>query len=151
MTKENKTNSWIGFAVILILWFIIHNVRIGLEETMKNPNPPAQYNQTNNTKVEQSRYNNVAPSEYYKEMKSDNMEYADIAWHAKKTYGWNCDEVTNLGDKVYTNGNEIGDSYLKSQMVGYYQVATCSSGTKLRVYPRKDTYPMITNINGGWE
>ena len=118
---------------------------------MKNPNPPAQYNQTNNTKVEQSRYNNVAPSEYYKEMKSDNMEYADIAWHAKKTYGWNCDEVTNLGDKVYTNGNEIGDSYLKSQMVGYYQVATCSSGTKLRVYPRKDTYPMITNINGGWE
>lgn len=105
----------------------------------------------NNTKVEQSRYNNISPSEYYKEMKSDNMEYADIAWHAKKTYGWNCDEVTDLGDKVYTSGNEIGDSYLKSQMVGYYQVATCSSGTKLRVYPRKDTYPMITNINGGWE
>lgn len=105
----------------------------------------------NNTKVEQSRYNNISPSEYYKEMKSDNMEYADIAWHAKKTYGWNCDEVTDLGEKVYTSGNEIGDSYLKSQMVGYYQVATCSSGTKLRVYPRKDTYPMITNINGGWE
>lgn len=105
----------------------------------------------NNTKVEQSRYNDIAPSEYYKEMKSDNLEYADIAWHAKKTYGWNCDEVTDLGEKVYTSGNEIGDSYLKSQMVGYYQVATCSSGTKLRVYPRKDTYPMITNINGGWE
>ena len=84
-------------------------------------------------------------------MKSDNMEYVDIAWHAKKTYGWNCDEITDLGEKVYTSGNEIGDSYLKSQMVGYYQVATCSSGTKLRVYPRKDTYPMITNINGGWE
>lgn len=104
-----------------------------------------------NTKVEDSKYNNISPSEYYKEMKSDNMEFADIAWHAKKTYGWNCDEVTDLGEKVYTSGNEIGDSYLKSQMVGYYQVATCSSGTKLRVYPRKDTYPMITNINGGWE
>lgn len=104
-----------------------------------------------NTKVEDSKYNNISPSEYYKEMKSDNMELADIAWHAKKTYGWNCDEVTDLGEKVYTSGNEIGDSYLKSQMVGYYQVATCSSGTKLRVYPRKDTYPMITNINGGWE
>lgn len=104
-----------------------------------------------NTKVEDSKYNNISPSEYYKEMKSDNMEFADIAWHAKKTYGWNCDEVTDLGEKVYTIGNEIGDSYLKSQMVGYYQVATCSSGTKLRVYPRKDTYPMITNINGGWE
>lgn len=104
-----------------------------------------------NTKVEDSKYNNISPSEYYKEMKSDNMEFADIAWHAKKTYGWNCDEVTDLGEKVYTSGNEIGDSYLKSQMVGYYQVATCSSGTKLRVYPRKDTYPIITNINGGWE
>lgn len=104
-----------------------------------------------NTKVEDSKYNNISPSEYSKEMKSDNMEFADIAWHAKKTYGWNCDEVTDLGEKVYTSGNEIGDSYLKSQMVGYYQVATCSSGTKLRVYPRKDTYPMITNINGGWE
>ena len=104
-----------------------------------------------NTKVEDSKYNNISPSEYYKEMKSDKMEFADIAWHAKKTYGWNCDEVTDLGEKVYTSGNEIGDSYLKSQMVGYYQVATCSSGTKLRVYPRKDTYPMITNINGGWE
>ena len=104
-----------------------------------------------NTKVEDSKYNNISPSEYSKEMKSDNMEFADIAWHAKKTYGWNCDEVTDLGEKVYTSGNEIGDSYLKSQKVGYYQVATCSSGTKLRVYPRKDTYPMITNINGGWE
>lgn len=145
---ENKSNGWVGFIVILVIWFIVHNVRTGIEETIKNPSPQPQ---TNNTKVEESRYNNISPSEYYKEMKSDNMEYADIAWHAKKTYGWNCDEVTNLGEKVYTSGNEIGDSYLKSQMVGYYQVATCSSGTKLRVYPRKDTYPMITNINGGWE
>lgn len=37
-----------------------------------------------NTKVEDSKYNNISPSEYYKEMKSDNMEFADIAWHAKK-------------------------------------------------------------------
>lgn len=148
---ENKSNGWIGFIVILVIWFIVHNVRMGVEETLKTPNPTLQSNQINNTKVEESRYNNISPSEYYKEMKSDNMEYADIAWHAKKTYGWNCDEVIDLGEKVYTSGNEIGDSYLKSQMVGFYQVATCSSGTKLRVYPRKDTYPMITNINGGWE
>ncbi len=151
MTKENKSNGWLGFIVIFVIWLIVHNVRLGIEETIKTPTQTVQNNQTNNTKVEQSRYNNIAPSDYYKEMKSDNMEYADIAWHAKKTYGWNCDEVTDLGEKVYTSGNEICDSYLKSQMVGYYQVATCSSGTKLRVYPRKNTYPMITNINGGWE
>lgn len=149
MTKDgNKSNSWIGFIVILGIWFIVHNVRMGVEETMKNPSPQPQ---TSNTKVEESRYNNISPSDYYKEMKSDNMEYADIAWHAKKTYGWNCDEVSDLGEKVYTSSNEIDDSYLKSQIVGYYQIATCSSGTKLRVYPRKDTYPMITNINGGCE
>ncbi len=108
-------------------------------------------NPASNTKVEQSRYNNIAPTEYYKEMKSDNLEYADIAWQAKKTYGWDCDEVTSLGEKVNTSGNEIGDSYLKSQIKGYYQVATCSSGVQLRVYPRKDTYPIITNLNGGWD
>ena len=101
---ENKSNGWVGFIIILIIWFIVHNVRTGIEETIKNPSPQPQ---TNNTKVEESRYNNISPSEYYKEMKSDNMEYADIAWHAKKTYGWNCDEVTDLGDKVYTSGNEI--------------------------------------------
>ena len=133
LTKKQK----FVFVCIVLILCIIANI---------TEDKPIQ-----NTKVEQSRYNNVAPSQYYKEMKSDNMEYADIAWHAKKTYGWNCDEVTDLGEKIYTSGNEIGDAYLKSQMVGYYQVATCSSGTNLRVYARKDTYPMITNINGGWE
>lgn len=106
---------------------------------------------TRATNVEQSKYNDVAPSEYYKEMKSDNLDFSDIAWHAQNSYGWNCSEITSLGEKVSTNGNEIEDSLLRSQMVGYYQIATCSSGIKLRVYPRKDTYPIITNINGGWE
>lgn len=107
--------------------------------------------QTNNTKVEQSRYNNLAPREYYKEMKSEGLENADIAWHAKNTYGWNCDEVKSLGERINTTGSEINDTYLKSQIKGYYQIATCSSGKQLRVYPRKDTYPIITNINGGWD
>ena len=110
LTKKQK----FVFVCIVLILCIIANI---------TEDKPIQ-----NTKVEQSRYNNVAPSQYYKEMKSDNMEYADIAWHAKKTYGWNCDEVTDLGEKIYTSGNEIGDAYLKSQMVGYYQVATCSSG-----------------------
>ena len=67
MTKDgNKSNSWIGFIVILGIWFIVHNVRMGVEETMKNPSPQPQ---TSNTKVEESRYNNISPSDYYKEMK----------------------------------------------------------------------------------
>jgi hypothetical protein len=39
---------------------------------------------------------------------------------------------------------------LISELKGYYQVATCSSGIQLRVYARKDTYPIITNIDGGF-
>ena len=39
---EDFGNGWIGFIVILVIWFIIHNMRIGIEDTMKNPPPPAQ-------------------------------------------------------------------------------------------------------------
>lgn len=103
------------------------------------------------TKATQSRYNTMNPSDYYKEMKSENLQYADIAWQAKNTYGWNCDEIVSLGENISTSGNELGDSYLKSQIKGYYQVATCSSGEKLRIYPRYSTYPIITNINGSFD
>jgi hypothetical protein len=105
----------------------------------------------NNTTVEESRYNDMSPSDYYKEMKSDNLAYSDIAWHAYRTYGWDCSEVTNLGEKINTSGKELRDPLLISELKGYYQVATCSSGIQLRVYARKDTYPIITNIDGGFE
>lgn len=103
------------------------------------------------THASQSRYNDISPSEYYKEMKSDNLQYSDIAWHAKNTYGWDCEEVTNLGDNIPSSGKELNDPYLISELAGGYQVATCSSGVQLRVYPRTNTYPIITNINGGFD
>ncbi|RAI11898.1 MAG: hypothetical protein DKM23_03910 [Candidatus Melainabacteria bacterium] len=78
--------------------------------------------------------------------KNENLEYDNIAWHAQKTFGWNCNKVIALDDKINTNGSELGDANLITQIKGYYQIATCSSGLKLRVYPRKDTYPTITNI-----
>ena len=70
----------------------------------------------------------------------------NIAWHAQKTFGWNWNKVIALDDKINTNGSELGDANLITQIKGYYQIATCSSGLKLRVYPRKDTYPTITKI-----
>ena len=103
------------------------------------------------TSVEQSRYNTMSPSDYHEDMKSENLQYADIAWHAKNTYGWPCDEIVSLSKPIATTGNELHDPALISELVGNYQIATCSSGLKLRVYPRKDTYPVITNINGGWD
>ena len=39
---EDFGNGWIGFIVIFVIWFIVHNVRISIEDTMKNPPPPAQ-------------------------------------------------------------------------------------------------------------
>lgn len=39
---EDFGNGWVGFIVILVIWFIVHNARISIEDTMKNPSSPAQ-------------------------------------------------------------------------------------------------------------
>ena len=103
------------------------------------------------THKRESRYNTMSPADYHKEMKSINLQYADVAWHAQNTYGWNCAEIINMGNPINTNGQELRQANLISEIKGYYNVATCTSGVQLRVYPRKDSYPIITNINGGWE
>lgn len=105
------------------------------------------------TNQKYSRFNNVEASDYYKELKSENLAFADIAWFAKNTYGWKCKDIISMEDKIYTDGSEIIgiDNYYKSQLKGYYQVALSSSGVKVRVYPRKDNYPIITNENAGWD
>ncbi len=65
---------------------------------------------------------------------SEGLTKADLAWHALNTYGWDCDEVVNRGTPMRD---------------GRY-VITCSSGKKLRVYPRPGQHPRITNIDGGY-
>ncbi len=130
-------------------FFIILGVLILLQMISSCIREPTYNNTTTN--ANQSRYNDINPADYYKEMKSDNLQYSDIAWHAKNTYGWYCDEITNMGEPISTSGKELRDSLLISQIVGNYSVATCTSGVKLRVYPRTSTYPIITNINGGFD
>ena len=103
------------------------------------------------TNVSQSQYNTMSPADYHTEMKSENLQYADVAWQAKNTYGWNCEEITSLGEDIKTTGQELKDPMLISEIKGVYNIATCSSGVKLRVYPRYNTYPIITNINGGFD
>ena len=131
-----------NFLIILGIFLLVQILKGCVSETTST-NPA--------TKATESRYNDMNPADYYTEMNSNDLEYADIAWHAQNTYGWNCSEVTNLDEPVSTSGKELKDSYLISQIVGTYSIATCSSGVKLRVYPRTDTYPIITNINGGFE
>ena len=107
--KEDYLENWKWVGLIFAIWLIVRSVSIIAEKEASidsyiNTNNSTTVNTTTSvtpkTKVEESRYNNLAPSEYYKEMKSDSLEYADIAWQASKTYGWNCSEVTNLSDKV---------------------------------------------------
>ena len=83
------------------------------------------------TKASESRYNNdisLATS-------SDGLSAADLAWHALNTYGWDCDEVTNVEEEFRE---------------GYYLIQ-CSSGMLLRVYPRQNRHPRITNEDGGFD
>jgi hypothetical protein len=82
------------------------------------------------TKASQSVYE----KDIRKATTSEGLTKADLAWHALKTYGWDCEEVISK------------DAPTKE---GYF-VITCSSGTKLRVYPRRGQHPRIANIKGGY-
>ena len=57
----------------------------------------------------------------------------DLAWHAKNTYGWSCPSI------IEREGHSSSYYYVK-----------CSNGKWLRVYPRKNKHPRITNAEGGW-
>jgi len=82
------------------------------------------------SRADQSGYNNnvrLANTSY-------GLTKADLAWHATNTYGLNCFEVISVGSMTPD---------------GYYFI-DCSSGNRLRVYPRPDKHPKITNVNGGY-
>jgi len=99
------------------------------------------------TKASQSKYNNnirLATT-------SENLSKADLAWHAQNTYGWDCSEVVQVNNKyIKTNGKELKNDSIKNELKGYYYVITCSSKKQYRAYPRKNYYPVISNINGGF-
>jgi len=85
--------------------------------------------------VNESKYSKMPLGEAIKAAyTSENLTNADLAWHAVNTYGWDCNQVTSRG-----------------KFNGEYYVISCSSGLKLRVYPRKGMHPSIRNINGGWK
>lgn len=66
---------------------------------------------------------------------SEGLTKADIAWHAVNTYGWDCEEVVKQ-DTPTRDGDFV---------------VTCSSGKRLRVYPRPQQHPRITNISGDYK
>jgi hypothetical protein len=82
------------------------------------------------TKAEQSSYN----KDIRQATTSSGISKADMAWHAQNTYGWDCAQVVSQGEMTSE---------------GYFFI-DCSSGKKLRVYPRTGTHPKITNESGGY-
>ena len=105
----------------------------------------------NNSKSIEEKLNNAETYKYFMGLKGKDFNMRDLTWLAQKTYGWNCGEIISLEKQVETTGEELKEEYLIDQIVGTYQIAHCSDGKKLRIYPRKENYPMITNINGGWK
>ena len=81
------------------------------------------------TRASESEYNH----DITKATTSEGLTKADIAWHALNTYGWDCEEVVS-----------------REPQVNDYFVVACSSGVKLRVYPRAGQHPRITNSSGGY-
>lgn len=161
INKSSKTLSTpekVVISIIVVLWVLLFLSILIISSIVENTNPSSSPNEVENknttklcTNYLDSRYNDLSPSLYYSEMKSENLEYCDIAWHAKNSYGWDCEEITALGENISSSGNELGSALLKNEIKGYYQIATCSSGLKLRVYPRFDTYPVITNKTGSFD
>ena len=82
------------------------------------------------TKAIESIYND----DIKKAHTSEGLTKADISWHAVNTYGWDCEEVI-LKDEMTSDG---------------FFCIECSSGVRLRVYPRQGQHPKITNITGGY-
>lgn len=80
--------------------------------------------------MSQSQYN----QDIRKATTSSNLSNADIAWHATNTYGWDCEEVVS-----------------RSESKGNYFIVECSSGVKLRIYPRSGKHPKITNLEGTYK
>lgn len=107
------------------IWWVWLIATVFLAEIFRGSPPDG--NDSSLTKASQSSYN----KNVFSATTSYGLTKADLAWHALNTYGWSCSEVVSVGSNQ-----------------GSYYVITCSNGTKLRVYPRSDAHPKITNING---
>ena len=90
------------------------------------------------TAAEIGPIDHASQSEYNRDITkattSEGLSNADLAWHALNTYGWDCDQVVSR--------ESTGPD-------GFYAI-TCSSGLRLRVYPRPGQHPKITNERGGY-
>jgi hypothetical protein len=94
------------------------------------PSSDEAQGQSEPTRASQSEYN----QDIIKATTSVGLSKADLAWHALNTYGWDCNEVVS-----------------REERAGSYFIITCSSGIRLRVYPRVDQHPRITNIKATYE
>ena len=125
MPQKKKKKKRSGCLLILSILFVLFLVK-----------EPTQRNDTTSNGI--SKEADLA--EFYPQnvTTSDGLSKADLAWHAVNTYGWDCPEVVSQGHQ----GQQL-------KRDGYY-VITCSSGKKLRVYPRSGQHPRITNYRGNY-
>jgi len=84
-------------------------------------------------RVEPTVVGRASDSQLNQNVLSTSMSDDDIAWHAVNTYGWDCDTLIDI------------DRTLRPD---HFFMVTCASGQRLRVYPRDNQHPKITNRFG---
>jgi hypothetical protein len=78
------------------------------------------------TRADQSIYN-AQPN---KANTSQNLSKADLAWHATKTFGFDCPEVVKQ----------------KPMLGSHHSIITCSTGAQVKVHPLLDRRPVMTLV-----
>jgi len=78
------------------------------------------------TRADQSLYN----TQPQKANTSQNLSKADLAWHASKTFGFDCPEVVKH----------------KPMLGSHHSIITCSTGARLKVHPLSDSRPVMTLV-----
>ena len=133
---------------LLVIFVVAHTSSSGNQTS--TPVEPTKASESNlNKDMTKKAINN--------ELTSGGLNKADLAKYAQDTYGWDCDEVVKVDKHLNPNNAYINDSdidfYGSGKVRGHkkYDVVTCSSGLKLRVYKRVGTYPYITDTNGGFD
>lgn len=133
----------------LIIFALFIFIAVGSAESDSNSN--SEQVQKELTRADESKLqealDNSDNSALYTSL---NLTKADIAWHAVNTYGWNCEEVINIGEAVKITKKTSVEKRNFSDLKGVYYPLTCSNGKKLRFYPRFNMHPIITNANGSY-
>jgi hypothetical protein len=132
--REAKSSALTWGCLIFIALFVVAAIIFSTSNPGSRTRQPRFSVREPSTREPTRASESVYNRDVRKATTSRGLTNADIAWHAVNTYGWDCNEVVS-----------------RQPQSGEFYVVTCSNGTQLRVYPRSDAHPRITNMQGEYE